>query len=169
MNVADAIRTLRAIRRFEDRPIPEEVLERILDAARRAPSSMNEQRWAFILVTDRERLRALARVGRYADHLAGAAAAIALVTPDAADPETAASIAFDLGQCAQNLMLAAWEQGVGSVHAAVWDPALAQELLGYPDGYRCDVLFSLGYPRSRPRGPGRRRPLSELLHQDRWG
>src|SRR3990172_11096351 len=73
MDVGEAIRSQRAISRFADRPIAGEVLEEILDAARRAPSSMNEQRWAFVLVTDPERLRALASVGEDADHLAGAA------------------------------------------------------------------------------------------------
>ena len=114
MDVGEAIRSQRAIRRFADRPIAGEVLEEILDAARRAPSSMNEQRWAFVLVTGPERLRALASVGEYADHLAGAAAAVALVVPEADEDWRRESIAFDLGQCAQNLMLAAWERGIGA-------------------------------------------------------
>jgi nitroreductase len=169
VNVSDATRSQRAIRRFVDRPIADDVLEAILDAAHRAPSSMNEQRWAFVLVTDRDRLRELARVGEYADHVAGAAAAVALVTPEAEEDWRRESIAFDLGQCAQNLMLAAWERGVGSVHAAVYDEALARELLGYPADHGCDYVISLGYPDPRPTAPGRRRPLDALVHRHRWG
>ncbi|HLA93269.1 MAG TPA: nitroreductase family protein [Actinomycetota bacterium] len=169
MDVGEAIRSQRAIRRFADRPIAGEVLEEILDAARRAPSSMNEQRWAFVLVTGPERLRALASVGEYADHLAGAAAAVALVVPEADEDWRRESIAFDLGQCAQNLMLAAWERGIGSAHAAVYEQDLARELLGYPRDRRCDYVLGLGYPARPPTGSGRRRRLDQQLHRDRWG
>jgi nitroreductase len=164
----DTIGSLRAIRRFDGRPLPEDVLERILEAGRRAPSSMNEQRWAFVVCTDRERLRELATLGDYADHLAGAAAAIALVAPEADEGWRRESIAFDLGQCAQNIQLAAWAQGVGSAHAAVYDEARARALLGYPDGWRCDYLLSLGYPARVPATRGGRTPLAELVHRERW-
>jgi nitroreductase len=168
MDVARAVRTQRAVRRFVDRPIDDATLERILDAARRAPSSMNEQRWAFVVVTDRARLRELAAIGEYADHVAGAAAAVALVVPESEDADERESIAFDLGQCAQNLMLAAWELGVGSAHAAVYDAPLARRLLGHPDGFRCDYVLSLGYPAEPPTAPGAREPLERLVHRDRW-
>ena len=168
MDVSDAIRSQRAVRRFEDRLISGEDLERILDAGRRAPSSMNEQRWAFVVVTERQRLVELSRVGDYAGHIAGAAAAVALVTPEAEEDWQRESIQFDLGQCAQNLMLAAWGMGIGSVHAAVYDADLALELLGYPDGWRCDYVLSLGYPARPPSGPGERRALDDLVHRDRW-
>jgi nitroreductase len=169
MDVADAIRSQRAVRRFADRPIADDLLAEILDAARRAPSSMNEQRWAFVLVTDAGRLRALAGIGEYAGHLAAAAAAVALVTPEAEGDWRRESIAFDLGQCAQNLMLAAWERGIGSAHAAVYDQDLARESLGYPPDRRCDYVLGLGYPAVPAAGPGRRRPLDQLLHRERWG
>jgi nitroreductase len=168
MELARAIETQRAIRRFADRPIEPETLDRILDAGRRAPSSMNAQRWAFVVVTDRERLRELAAIGDYADHLANAAAAVALVTPDAGEGWQRESIAFDLGQCAQNLMLRAWDLGVGSVHAAVYDEDLARRLLGYPGGWRCDCVLSFGYPAEPPSAPGVRRPLDEVVHRERW-
>lgn len=162
------IRTQRAVRRFDVRPIDEHVLRRIVDAGRRAPSSMNAQRWSFVVATDGERLRDLARVGEYADHIGAAAAAVALVTPDADEDWMRESIAFDLGQSAQNMMLCAWEAGIGSVHAAVYDEALARRLLGYPDGSRCDYVLSFGYPAERPRDEGARRPLDEVVHRERW-
>jgi nitroreductase len=171
MEVGRAIQTQRAVRRFADRPIDPGALESILDAGRRAPSSNNEQRWAFVVVTDRERLRELAAIGEYADHLAGAAAAIALVVPvgtEGSEDWEDASIAFDAGQCAQNMMLRAWDLGVGSVHAAVYDEPLTRRLLGYPEGWRCDYVLSLGYPARGPAAQGARKPLDELVHRDRW-
>ena len=168
MDTGRAIETQRAVRRFADRPIDDATLERILDAGRRAPSSMNEQRWSFVVVTDRDRLRELSAVGRYADHLAGAAAAIALVVPETDEGWRRESVAFDLGQCAQNLMLRAWDLGVGSAHAAVDDEELARRLLGYPEGRRCDYVLSFGYPARAPASPGARRPLDDLVHRDRW-
>jgi len=168
MDVPDALSSQRAIRRFEDRPLPDEVLAVILEAGRGAPSSMNEQRWAFVVCTDREHLRELAQVGDYADHVAGAAAAIALVTPTAEEDWRRESIAFDLGQCAQSMMLAAWSLGVGSVHAAVYDEDLARRLLGYPETRRCDYILSFGYPFTQPTTKGGRQPFEELVHRERW-
>ena len=168
MDVHEAISTQRAIRTFDGRPLPDEALTAILEAGRRAPSSMNEQRWAFVVCTDREHLRELAAVGDYAGHIERAAAAIALVTPVAEQDWRRESIAFDLGQCAQSMMLAAWELGVGSVHAAVYDEELTRRLLGYPDGWRCDYLLSFGYPARGPTGRSTRKPLEQLVHRERW-
>lgn len=166
--VWETIRTQRAIRRFDTRPIGDDVLRRILDAGRRAPSSMNEQRWSFVVVTDPQRLRELARVGEYADHIGGAAAAVALITPHADEDWTRESIAFDLGQAAQSMMLCAWEAGVGSAHASVYDEDLARRLLGYPLGSRCEYVLSFGYPAERPTTEGARRPLDDVVHRERW-
>ena len=168
MDLHETISTLRAVRRFDGRPILGEVLERILEAGRRAPSSMNEQRWSFVVCTDRAHLRELASIGDYADHVATAAAAVALVTPESDQGWRRESIAFDLGQCAQNMQLAAWAESVGSVHAAVYDEGRTRELLGYPEGWRCDYLLSVGYPEHRPTTRGGRTPLGELVHRERW-
>lgn len=173
MNVRDAIHAQRAVRTFQDRPIPDEDLEAILEAGRRAPSSKNDQRWAFVMIRDRGRLRRLADTGTYADHVAGAAAAIALVTPESEIDWERESIAYDLGQATQNMMLAAWELGIGSVHAAVYDPEAVRAELNLPAGQRCDYMISLGYPdppildMSRPRTPDRK-PLGSLRHDETW-
>ena len=82
MDVWTAIRTKRMVRRFRDEPLAPEQLERIVDAGRHAASSKNQQRWDFVAVQERERLRALSAVGPYAGHVAGAAVAVALLTPD---------------------------------------------------------------------------------------
>ena len=115
--VWNAVRSRRAIRRFADRPLEPEHLERILHAGRRANSSKNQQRWAFIVCEDRAHLRELAAVGPYAGHLAGAAVAVALVTPDPRVAEAPLSVMFDLGQAADSMMLVAWELGkIGRAH-----------------------------------------------------
>jgi len=85
METWDAIRSRRNVRAFEDRPLPSEQLDRILDAGRRAPSSRNWQPWDFVLVTERERLRELAKVWRGAAHVAESAATIALILAHTAD------------------------------------------------------------------------------------
>ena len=171
METWEAIATRRNVRRFADRAIEERDLDRIADAARLAPSSMNEQRWALVVCTDREHLQQLSHTGDYANHLAGAAAAIAFLTPRAEEKSERESIAFDLGQAVQNAMLAAWELGIGSCHASVYDQNLARRLLGYPEDLRCDLLISLGYPARRmgpPGSRGGRRPFEEVVHQERY-
>jgi nitroreductase len=173
VDVRDAISSQRAIREFADPSLSEDDLLCIVEAGRRAPSSKNEQRREFIVCTERDRLRELSTVGDYAQHLAGAAAAIALVTPETAEGWRREGIAFDLGHAAQNMMLCAWELGIGSVHAAVYDEARTRELLGYPEGFRCDYLLSFGYPNSPeamllPRRAGGRRALEEIVHRERW-
>ena len=168
MKTWDTLATQHAVREFSDKPVKPKRIKRILEAGRRAPSSNNEQRWAFIVVTDRQRLVELGRVGMWSSHVAGAAFAVALVTPDADEHWVRESIAFDLGQVAQNMMLEAWELGIGSCHASVYDPELAQRLLGYPTGLRCDYLISFGYPKdgAEPAKHVARRPLADLRHDE---
>jgi nitroreductase len=171
--VWDAIRTRRVIRRFAARPLADEHLDRILRAGRRANSSKNSQRWAFIVCRDRSHLRELAAVGPWAGHLADSSLAIALVTPDPAASGSPLSVMFDLGQAADSMMLAAWELGIGSVPVTVYRHDLARELLGYPEDHHCEFMVSFGYPAdqadlTRPLKPGGRRPLDELVHEERW-
>jgi nitroreductase len=163
----------RAIRRFADRPLEPADLDRILDAGRRSGSSKNLQRWSFIVCRDRGHLRELAGVGPFASHLAGAAVAIALVTPDPRGSDAPLSILFDLGQAAANMMLVAWERGIGSVPATVYDQDLARRLLGYPADRYCEFLLSFGYPADpadlvAPPRAGGRAPLGDLVHEERW-
>lgn len=168
-----AIATKRMIRSFADRPLAPDHLDRILGAGRRAGSSKNLQRWSFIVCRDRKHLIALSRVGPFAGHLAGAAVGVALVTPDPRTADAPLSIMFDLGQAAGSMMLAAWELGVGSVPATVYEHDLARDLLGYPEDRHCEYLLSFGYPAdpddlTRPPRAGGRRPIDELVHHERW-
>jgi nitroreductase len=167
-----AINTVRVVRRFAERPLSDEHLERILNAARRTGSSKNEQKWAFISVTDRDVLRQLTGVGRYADHLAGAPVAVALVAPHDGG-RGGRSLLWDLGRAAQNMVLAAWELGIGSAPATVFDFDLAAGQLGLPDGQRCHYLLSFGYPAdpsvlTAPNKKGGRKSLDSVVHRERW-
>ena len=173
MSVWDAIDSKRVIRRFADRPLDADALVRILNAGRRAASSKNLQRWDFIVCRDRAHLGELAAVGPWADHLAGAAVAIALVTPDPAAADSPHSVMFDLGMAAGNMMLVAWELGIGSVPATVYEQDLARRLLGYPEDAHCEYLLSFGYPAdpddlTRPKKAGGRSALADIVHDERW-
>jgi nitroreductase len=168
-----AIRNKRVVRAFQPRPLERAHLEAILDAGRHAGSSKNKQRWDFIAVEDRATLEELSKVGPWADHLAGAALAIALVTPDPRGPKSSLAILWDLGAAAQNMMLAAWALGIGSCPATVYEQPLARRALGYPEEMSCEFLLAFGYPAdaeelSRPPRAGGRRPLSEVVHRGRW-
>jgi nitroreductase len=166
MDTWTAIETVRVVRDFDARPLEPEHLERILHAARRTASSKNTQDWTFIVCRDRSHLEELSKVGTYAGHLAGATVAVALVGPKRRDR-------WDLGRAAQNMVLAAWELGIGSVPATVYDHPLASSLLGLPDDQECAYLLSFGYPAdpselTRPKKAGGRKSLDEVVREERW-
>jgi nitroreductase len=170
MNVSEAIRTKRAVRRFQDKPLPEESIQAILNAGRRAQSSKNTQPWQFIAITDKKTLKALSGLGNWAGHLAEAALGVVILHPD---PSQRFQIFFDVGQAAAYMQLAALEQGIGSCLASIYEPDQARQLLGYPDEWYLRFAISFGYPENpddltRPPQKGGRRPASELFHRDRW-
>ena len=173
MNTWDAVHDKRAVREFAARPLEPGHLQLILAAGRRAHSAKNQQRWGFVVVQGADRRRELAAVGPYAGHIAGAAAAVALVTPDPHATGAPLSVTWDLGGAAAQMMLVAWELGVGSCPATVYDHDLARDLLGYPEGMHCEFILSFGYPAdpdvlTKPNRPGGRRPLEQLVHRERW-
>jgi nitroreductase len=95
------------------------------------------------------------------------------LTPDPRAADAPLSIMWDLGRAAQSMMLAAWELGIGSVPATVYDHDRARELLGYPAAWHCEFILSLGYPAdpevlTAPKRAGGRRPLAEMVHEERW-
>lgn len=167
MDTWDAIRARRNVRSYDDRPIPADDLDRVLEAGRRAPSSRNQQRWDFVVVTDRSRLQHLAKVWQGAGHVARSAATVGLVTTRSDDW----SIAYDLGQVSMSMILAAADLGIGSGHAAVRDQELAQRLLGLPQDHVLAWMIAFGYPADRPLRPIEhpdRRPLDDVVHRDHW-
>lgn len=170
MEVFEAIRLKRAVRKFKDQPLPREVIEQILNAGRRAQSSKNTQPWYFIAITGRTMLKDLSTLGPYAGHLAGAALGVAILTPD---PASRWSIMFDAGQAAAFMQLAALELGVGSCPATIYEPEPARRLLGFPEELHLNVMLSFGYPLedtllTSPPRPGGRRELQDIVHFEKW-
>jgi len=167
----DTIRSRRNVRDFDARPIGQGDLDRILEAARRAPSSNNEQPWDFVVVRERAAAERLSGVWHYGGHIAGAAAVIAFVGGASDEPESREWIAFDMGQAAMSAMLAAADLGIGSCHSAVGDQALARDVLGLPGDREVVLLLSLGYPADRPLAPiamPSRRAFDDVVHRERW-
>lgn len=170
MNVYDAIRSKRAVRTFEDSSLPEEAVRKILNAGRRAQSAKNMQPWHFIAIQDKDTLKKLSELGHYAGHLAGAALGIALITPP---PSQRFSVMFDAGQAAAYMQLAAWEMGIASCLATIYQPEEARQLLGFPPDLEINVAISFGYPTDealtpRPARKQGRKGFSETVHFEKW-
>ena len=170
MNVLEAIRMKRAVRKFQDKPLPDDVIQAILNAGRRSQSSKNEQGWQFIAIRDKSILKALSETGAYAGHLAGAALGVAILSPN---PEGKFQDLFDVGQAAAYMQLAAWELGVGSCIASIYEPEKARQVLGFPAEWHLNSALSFGYPLdeeklSAPPKKGGRKSLEEIVHWDKW-
>jgi nitroreductase len=171
MQTWDALTARRNVRDYTDQPLPAEDLDRILEAARRSPSSQNLQPWDFIAVTDRARLTALAQVWSYAGHVATSAATVVLVGPVSDDAHQRETVQYDLGQATMSMMLAAADLGIGSGHSAVGDQDLARRLLGLPADRYAAYLVAFGYPAGRPLAPlhnPQRRPFDDVVHREHW-
>jgi nitroreductase len=170
MNVQEAIRTKRAVRKFRPQALPPNAVAAVLNAGRRAQSSKNDQAWHFISVQDKSTLGQLSRCGEWAGHLAGAALGVAIVTPD---PTARFQTMFDAGQAAAYMQLAAWELGIGSCPASIYDGEQARELLGIPAELHLRIMISFGYPQDAakltlsPRKGGRRE-FEDVVHFEKW-
>ncbi len=170
MEVLEAIRMKRAVRAFSPDPLTQENIDQILQAGRRAQSAKNTQPWQFIAIQDKQILEALSECGTYAGHLAGAALAVAILTPD---PAQRWSIMFDAGQAGAYMQLAAWSLGIGSCLATIYETERARQLLGYPDDRHLHVAISFGYPAdlddlTRAPKVGGREAMDDLIHFETW-
>ncbi|HEY7517631.1 MAG TPA: nitroreductase family protein [Methylomirabilota bacterium] len=165
--MTDAYRALvdkRDQRAFLPRPLPEESLRKILQAARMTGSSKNREPNRLVVVRERATLRAIADLGVWGRWLGDAAVVIVIVQTERHE--------FDAGRCAQNMMVAAWSEGIGSCPAHLPEAELSR-LLGVPADCHVNRVIGFGYidparaaaPRSVAR---RRKPLSELVHDERW-
>ena len=169
MDTYKTITSLRSVRQFDNaHPISDDSLHHILQAGRMSGSSKNTQPWWFIAITDRETLTALSKCGDFAQHVAGAALAVAIVF----DP-TFYRGEFDSGRAVQNMMLAAWNDGLGSCIASMHREDACKAVLGVPPELRLQHIISFGYPlpvdQSIPVVPKRRRkPLDEIIRHERW-
>jgi nitroreductase len=170
MDVKEAIRTKRVVRKFLDKPLSEETMRAILNAGRRSQSSKNNQDWRFIAVTDKSILKELSQCGESAGHIAGAALAVAILTPD---PGEKFQYLFDAGQAAAFMQLAAWELGIGSCPASIYEFERAREVLGFPSEWHVRLALSFGYPADEEKlsaapKKGGRKGLEEVVHWEKW-
>jgi nitroreductase len=156
-----AIASKRDERAYADTPVPDDVRRRILDAGRVSGSSRNTQRWEFVVLSGDARQRLAGAV--YAPANVSTATLVVAIVGDAGG--------FDVGRCAQNMMLAAWSEGVASCPNGVRDPDAAAAICGG----EVKAILSFGYP-ARPRDPSRRsaeewsaranrKPLGELTRE----
>lgn len=166
--VYDAVKGLRVVRRYLDRPISDEHLDAILQAARWTGSSKNRQSWVFVVVRDREQIERLAECGDFTGPLRTADTVVVPVRlPDGYD--------WDLGRASQNIMLAAAAVGVGSCPITFHRHDDARRVLGVPDDHSCMWGIALGYPDAEAEQAGRaknplsgRKPLDELVRHERF-
>lgn len=154
-----AIASRREVRDYDQRPIAPQVQRRILEAGRVAGSARNRQPWRFVATEDRERLGALAETVFEPANLRGCALAIAVALPAGAK----ATASFDAGRAAQNILLAAWSEGVGSCPNGMTDRERTAALLELEEGLAPAILISLGYP-AQPRDPAAR-PAEQWLQR----
>jgi nitroreductase len=171
METWDALTSRRNVRTFADRAIADEDLDAILEAGRRSPSSKNWQPWDFVVVTDRAQLAEMAADWTGTGHVAGSAAAVALVASVPNDQHERHRTHYDLGQASMAMMLAAADRGIGSGHAAVTNAERMAQILGLPEGKEVIYLLDFGYPADRPLQPIKRpnrRAFDDVVHRGRW-
>lgn len=164
MDVFEAIRTILAVRRYQDRPVPEATIRQVLEAGRLTASAMNLQPWHFIVVQDRERLRQLGALAPTGPYIAQAPLAIVV----AIDPTRFA--VSDASRAIQSMMLTAWADGVGSNWVGFGGLDDVKRLLGVPANLDVLAIVPFGYP-AQPVGRGKkqRKPLSAIAHRERFG
>lgn len=168
--------TKRDTRRFDGRPIPEDVLHRLVQAARMAGSAKAAEPVRLILVRDQAQKDALATCGQFTPHIPTCAvAAVFVLVPEFGEvgaPFTLFRGPFDAGRAAQNLMLAAWAEGIASCPASMHHEQKAREVLNLPPGHIVANVIALGYPAEQQDAVTGTRPrmaVDDYVYRERWG
>src|SRR5437870_6592607 len=163
--VFDAVRTVLAVREYQERPVDEEVVRRIAEAAHLTASAANRQEWHFVVVRDRETLQRLGRLVRTGPYIAGAT--FAIVVAYQRDSRTGVS---DASRAAQSMMLAAWGDGVGSNWTGFTGLTEVAQEVGIPERYDVLAVLPFGYPaRAGGKGKKKRKPLGEVVSAEHFG
>ena len=164
MEVFEAVRTVLAVRKYQDKPIPLDVVRCIVEAGRLTGSSMNGQPWHFIVVQDRDTLRQLGALAKTGPYIAQAALAIVV-----AIQRTTFSVS-DASRAIQSMMLTAWSEGIGSNWVGFRGLTGVNSLLHIPDDIDVLAILPFGYPAQvLGKGKKRRKLLSQVAHAERFG
>ena len=164
MEVFEAVRTVLAVRSYQDKPVPQDIIRRILEAGRTTGSSMNRQPWHFIVVQDSDTLRQLGALAQYGPYIAQAPLAIVVAV------EKTRFAVSDASRAIQSMILTAWSEGVGSNWVGFLGLSGVNSLLGIPDDLEVLAILPFGYPTKKIGvGKKRRKPLSEVAHLGRFG
>ena len=165
MDTYDAIRTMLAVRRYDSRPIPDELVHKIVEAGRLTGSSRNGQPWHFVVSRDPEALRQLGHLAKTGPWIDGSGLAVTV----AVEHESPYGMS-DGSRAIQSMMLAAWNEGVGSNWAGFNNLREVADHLGIPANYDVIAVIAFGYPADRiGRGKKLRKPLAEVASLERWG
>jgi nitroreductase len=164
MEVFEAVRTLLAVRQYQEKSVLDDVVRRIVEAGHLTASSMNQQPWHFIVVQDRDTLRKLGSVLKTGPYVAQAPLAIAVAI------EKASRFAVsDASRAVQSMMLTAWEAGVGSNWVGFGGLDGAATLLKIPSELDVLTVVPFGYPAQARRGNRKaRKPLGTIAHRERF-
>ena len=167
MEVFQCIRRRRTVREFKADPIREEVLLRILQAGRWAPSSSNSQPWHFLVVQDAATLAKLASIATQGQFIARAPLAIVILMDNATRPQ------LDAGRALQQMELVAWSEGLGTCFVGVRQEEQqrgVKELLGIPAELELITIMPYGFRLPSTEGGGTpRKPLSQIVHREKFG
>ena len=163
MEVFDAVRTILAVRRYQDRPVPEQVIQKVLEAGHLSASAANKQPWHFVVVQDRDALRQLGALVSSGPYIAQASLAIVVAidrTPYAVS---------DASRAIQSMLLTAWSEGVGGNWTGFGPLEGVGDLLGIPAELDVLAVLPLGYPADAVgQGKKNRKPLDQVAHRERW-
>src|ERR1700730_19335271 len=164
METFDAIRTGLAVRHFRDTPIPEPIVRQIVEAGRLTASGGHSQPWHFIVVRDKETLRRLGQLAPTGPYIPQAPMAIVV----AMDPSPVA--VSDGSRAVQDMILAAWSEGVGSNWVGFNNLPEINPVLGIPGEVSVLAIVPFGYPAENiGKGKKERKPLGEVAYKERWG
>ena len=169
MDTLDAIRTRRSIRTYLDRPVPEELIQKLLVAAMQAPSARNQQPWQFVVIDDRAILARIPKVMPNAG-MAGSAPLAILVCGDLGLEQSEGYWVVDCAAAVENMLLAAHALGLGAVWCGVYprEPRMEglRQLVGLPQNVVAHSLVVIGYPAEQVQPEDRYR--SERVRRNHW-
>lgn len=169
MTVFEAIQQRYSVRKYEDRPVEDDKLQRIMEAARLAPSARNRQEWRYVVVRDERRRELLMRAAKGQAFVGQAPVVIAGCARDdeyvmsCGQPATQIDVAISM----EHIALQAVEEGLGTCWIGAFDAEAARQVIGAPEDVSVIELMTLGYPADEPR-PKSRLPIDEIVMYEEW-